>query len=93
MCLHSQTILLHIYFAFSINILSRQGSGSFSDVIKEIRHVIDQTKLTRHRSVIALPLGGSKSDGVNDASKEAVKEDIMIVVSAVSGKPPFPKIY
>ena len=51
-------------------------------MIKGIHHVINRTQLTGHRSVIALPLAGSPSSAVDDAIEDAVKENIVTVVSA-----------
>jgi len=67
---------------YSINILDCELSGFFSDVIHGIRHVIEKTKLTGHRSVIALPLVGPQTVDVDVAIEDAVNENIVIVAAA-----------
>ena len=62
--------------------LNCQLSGFFSDVIKGIRYVISRTKLTRRRSVIALPIVGSFTPSFDLAAEEAIKENIVLVTSA-----------
>jgi len=74
--------LMSILCAYSINALSCDLSGVFSDVIRGIRHVIDRTRHTGRRSVIALPLIGPQTDEVDLAIGDAVNESIVIVAAA-----------
>jgi len=57
--------------------------GFFFKVIRGIRYVINRTKLTGRRSVIALPLLGPQTNNAFDvAAEEAVKQNIVLVAAA-----------
>jgi len=67
-------------------VLGCRLSGSFFDVIKGIKYVIDAAKHTGRRSVIALPLAGPPSEAVDQIIEEAVKENIVLVAAAGKGQ-------
>ena len=67
---------------YSIKVLNCQLAGYFSDVIRGIQYVINATKLTGRRSVIALPLIGPHSPAVDDIIEQAVRENIVLVAAA-----------
>ena len=71
------TLCLH-----SINVMSCQLSSNIANVVKAIQHVIRRVQTTSRRSVIAMPLIGSRSDILNSVVEEAVKENITVVTSA-----------
>jgi len=51
-------------------------------VVRGIRYVINRTKHTGRRSVIALPLLGPQNDAFDVAAEEAVKQNIVLVAAA-----------
>jgi len=63
-------------------VLDCQLTGFFSEVVRGIHYVINRTKLTGHRSVIALPLLGPQNDAFDVAAEEAVKQNIVLVAAA-----------
>ena len=50
--------------------------------MKAIQYAIKKAKSTGRRSVITVPLIGTKSDVLNDVVEEAVKENIVVVTAA-----------
>jgi len=76
-------LVTHNYlYPYSINVLDCQLTGFFSEVIRGIHYVINRTKLTGRRSVIALPLLGPQTDAFDVAAEEAVKQNIVLVAAA-----------
>ena len=47
-----------------------------------MQHVIKRVKTTGRRSVLAVPLLGSKSRVLNDIVKEATEQNIVVVTAA-----------
>ena len=71
-----------MYFVYSINVISCQGYGSFIEVVNGIGHVINRTKLTKRRSVIAMALTGPPNTATDRVVEAAVKENIVVVAAA-----------
>lgn len=65
-----------------VKVLSDNGSGYWSDVIKGIEWVIKNVKKTKKCSIINMSLGGLKNNAVNKAVKIAHSQGIPVVVAA-----------
>ena len=59
-----------------------QLSTTVSTVVKAVKHVIKRAKTTGRRSVIAIPLLGSKSKDLNDVVEKATGRNIVVVTAA-----------
>ena len=66
----------------SIKILNSQNAGFFSYAIDGINHVIRRARSTGRRSVISMSLIGPITPAVNDAIREAVANNIVVVTAA-----------
>ena len=69
------------YFS-SVKILNKKLEAFSSYIIAGIDHVIDQARSTGRRSVISIPLVGPITPAVNDAIREAVANNIVVVTAA-----------
>jgi len=68
---------------YSTRVLSCSGSGSFSNVLLGINHVIGEQILDRtRRIIISMSLRGPTSRAVSDAIRDATEEGILVVVAA-----------
>ncbi|XP_065900571.1 uncharacterized protein [Dysidea avara] len=67
---------------YSIKVLDSQMRGFFSYVINGINHVISRARSTGRRSVISMSLIGPITAPVNDAIREAVANNIVVVTAA-----------
>ena len=67
---------------YSIKVLNSQLAGFFSYVINGINHVISRARSTGRRSVISMSLIGPITPAVNDAIREAVANNIVVVTAA-----------
>ena len=56
--------------------------SNIANLVKAMQYVIRRVQTTSRRSVIAIPLSGSRSDILNGVVEEAVKENITVVTSA-----------
>jgi len=81
----SQQPDLHICFC-SIKVLNSNLAGFFSYVVNGINHVIDRVRNTGRRSVISMSLIGPITPAVNDAIREAVANNIVVVTAAGKAK-------
>jgi len=66
----------------SIKILNSQNAGFFSYAINGINHVIRRARSTGRRSVISMSLIGAITPDVNEAIREAVANNIVVVTAA-----------
>ena len=72
-------MIVHIH---SINVMPCELSTYMSIVREAVKHVIKTMKTTGHRSVLAVPMIGRKTQSLNDAVEEATKENITVVTPA-----------
>jgi len=74
--------VVFVLFICSIKILNSQNAGFFSYVINGINHVIRRARSTGRRSVISMSLIGPITESVNEAIREAVANNIVVVTAA-----------
>ena len=67
---------------YSIKVLNSQLAGFFSYVINGINHVVRRARQTGRRSVISMSLIGPITPAINDAIREAVANNIVVVTAA-----------
>jgi len=66
-----------------MRVLGCSGSGSFSNVLLGINHVIEEQILNKtRRIIISMSLRGPISRAVDEAIKDATEEGILVVVAA-----------
>ena len=67
---------------YSIKVLNSNLAGFFSYVVNGINHVIRRARSTGRRSVISMSLIGPITPAVNDAIREAVANNVVVVTAA-----------
>lgn len=67
---------------YAVKVLDCQGSGSFSGILKGIEYVLNTHRKNTKSSVVNMSLGGPKSDSINRAVSELVKNGVHVVVAA-----------
>jgi len=72
----------YCYYFYSIKVLDSNLAGFFSYVINGINHVIRRVRDTGRRSVISMSLIGPITPAVDDAIREAVANNIVVVTAA-----------
>ena len=78
-----QLVTRNSSYPYSINVANCNLIGFSFEVIRGIYYVINRTKRTGRRSVIALPLFRPHTNYAFDvAAEEAVKQNIVVVVAA-----------
>ena len=66
----------------SVKIFNKKLEAFSSYIIAGIDHVIDRARSTGRRSVISMPFVGPITPAVNDAIREAVTNNIVVVTAA-----------
>ncbi|MFM2394374.1 MAG: hypothetical protein RLZZ546_2356 [Bacteroidota bacterium] len=66
----------------AVKVLNCEGSGSFSGILASFEYVIKRKQQTKKSSLVNMSLGGGKSNSINRAVAELVKNDITVVVAA-----------
>ena len=66
----------------SVKVLGCDGSGTYSGILKGFDFVLKRKKTSKNPSVINMSLGGGKSQAINNAVSELVKNNVVVVVAA-----------
>ncbi|KAG9120600.1 subtilisin-like serine protease [Ceratobasidium sp. 392] len=66
----------------AVKVLSDAGSGSNSDVIMGAQYALEQFQATSKPSIATLSLGGTKTESLNSAIREAIGKGLHFTVAA-----------
>ena len=66
----------------AVRVLGCDGSGSWSQILQGIDWMIDRARNTPNRAIGSMSLGGPKSNSINTAVNNAVRQGVVMVVAA-----------